>query len=166
MIKHKDSHLDHNLTEAQVNFILERFADRAGFFIETVELPADLGTVPCGLFGPVMGDMPVVEGAGDVYYRKRGVRAYESRLVDRDPRPTNKLTVIAGPHDGHDCVLFTAFGGPVSPKEPGDIKAQIEQVRHDPTLDELPKAQKLAALEQNLIDSMAFWREHALSGLS
>jgi hypothetical protein len=35
----KESHLDHGLTEAQVGWVAEKFADKAAFFIETVELP-------------------------------------------------------------------------------------------------------------------------------
>jgi hypothetical protein len=195
MIKHKDSHLDHALTEAQVNYILEKFADRDSFYIETFELPESLGTAPCGLYGPVMGDAPVIDrdvddGTGDAFYRPRGDRGYESRLVDRDPRPTRTVTVIAGRHDEHvpegtpgavlkyladatriyviehPCILYTAFGGPLAPKEVGDLKAQIEKVRRDDSLDDVLKAHQLARLEVSLIESMTFWREHALSSLA
>lgn len=133
--KHADTHLDHNLTPEQVDYLFGRFADRDAFFIETVELPPELGTVPCGLFGPLMGDPPVPEA--EVAYARRGAREWESRLVDRAPRPTRQVTVIAGPHDGLPCVLFTMFGGPVAPREPGDPNAQVE--------------------------SAAFWRDHALA---
>lgn len=51
----KESHLDHGLSEAVVNYLLSYFADRREFFIATVELPADLGTVPCGIVGPAVG---------------------------------------------------------------------------------------------------------------
>lgn len=51
MIKHPVSHVDHGLTEVQLKYILDQFADRQAFFIETIELPDDLGTVPCGLYG-------------------------------------------------------------------------------------------------------------------
>lgn len=148
MIRHKDSHLDHGLTPTQIEYILERFAGRDAFFIETVELPPELGTVPCGLYGPVMGDGPIADynvdddttwGLGLAFYRARGTRAYESRLVRRPTRPTNKVTVIAGPHDSHPCVLVTAFGGPATPQEPGD-----------------PSCKDVEA-------SKAFWSEHALA---
>lgn len=119
MKQHADSHLDHGLTPAQVEHVFALFVGRTGFFIETIELPENLGTVPCGLYGPAMGDAPVAEDA--VTYRRRGDRAYTSRmLVDHWPRQTTKVTVIAGPHDGQPCVLYTAFGGPVTPQEPGD----------------------------------------------
>lgn len=137
MIKHSDSHLDHALTEAQIQYLFNRLNDRDGFFIETIELPLELGTVPCDLYGPIMGDLPVLES--DCHYGCRGSRQYESRLVDRPARPSRQVTVIAGPHDGHACVLFTAFGGPLAPKE-----------TRDPT-------------NNNAVASSEFWQKHALA---
>jgi hypothetical protein len=137
MIKHKDSHLDHNLTDAQVAFILERFANRDAFFIETFELPSELGTIPCGLFGPLVGDAPISDD--EVVLAKRGERTWNSRLVERAPRPSSTITVIAGPHDGNACVLYTAYAGPSAPQEPGDPGCK------------------------NVDASTAFWREHALA---
>jgi hypothetical protein len=138
MLKHKDSHLDHNLTPAQLDWLFSQFSDRAGFFIETVELPETLGKVPCDLFGPLVGDEPIPES--EVHYAKRGERAWESRLIEvAYPRNTRKVTVIAGPHDGHACVLYTAFGGPAAPQEPGDPGCKD------------PEA------------SRAFWAQHALA---
>jgi hypothetical protein len=165
MIKHAASHVDHGLTEGQLRYLLDRFADRSAFFLETIELPEDLGTVPCGLYGPLMGDAPI--GEADVSYVPRGTRAWTSRLVERPTRPTRKVTVIAGPHGEpcpqcttsawnilhraacptcggvgevkHACVLYTAFGGPASPQEPGDPDCKD------------PEA------------SAAFWRTHALA---
>jgi hypothetical protein len=137
MIKHPDSHVDHGLTEAQLGYLLERFADREAFFIETITLPAGLGTVACGLYGPLAGDAAIRED--EVTYARRGDRTWDSRLVDLPPRQQHAVTVIAGPHDGHACVLYTAFGGPAAPQEPGD-----------------PGCKDPAA-------STAFWREHALA---
>lgn len=140
---HKDSHLDHNLTDAQKEYLLARFADRSAFFIESVELPRELGTVPCGLHGPLVGDPPVSDA--ECVRAPRGARSYPSRLCDRPARPSRIVTVIAGPHAGEPCVVFTMFGGPLAPQEPGELRAA-------PTPDEA----KIAASE-------AFWREHALS---
>jgi hypothetical protein len=137
MIKHKDSHLDHHLTDAQVAFILERFANRDAFFIETFELPSELGTIPCGLFGPLVGDAPISDD--EVVLAKRGERTWNSRLVERAPRPSSTVTVIAGPHDGHACVLYTVYAGPSAPQEPGDPGCK------------------------NVEASTAFWRDHALA---
>jgi hypothetical protein len=55
MIKHRDSHVDHGLTNDQIGYLLERFADRRTFFLETVELPGELGTVSCALWGSSHG---------------------------------------------------------------------------------------------------------------
>lgn len=137
MIRHRDSHVDHGLTKAQLHYLLERFADRDGFFIETLTLPSALGTVPCGLYGPIMGDPAI--GEPEVHYARRGERTWDSRLVDLPPRMQHEVTVIAGPHEAHVCVLYTAFGGPLAPQEPGD-----------------PSCKDLAA-------STTFWREHALA---
>ena len=136
---HADSHVDHDLTREQVDYLLERFKDRTGEFVETVELPEALGEVPCALHGPAVGDAPVPEA--EVSYGRRGARQYRSRLTDRPPRRTRKVTVIAGEHKGAPCVWFTAFGGPPSPQEPSDPGLPAEKVA----------------------DSEAFWREHALS---
>ena len=137
MIKHRDSHVDHGLTDAQLSYLLHRFAERAAFFVETVELPQQLGTVPCGLWGPAMGDPPVDDA--EVRVEARGSRSWKSRLVDRPTRPTRTVTVVAGPHDGHACVLYTAFGGPATPQEPGDTGCK------------------------DAAASAIFWREHALA---
>jgi hypothetical protein len=137
MIKHPDSHVDHGLTEAQLQHLLECFADRSGFFVETITLPSDLGTVPCGLYGPAMGDPAIRED--EITHARRGERAWDSRLIDLPTRQQHEVTVIAGPHDGHACVLYTAFGGPAAPQEPGDPGCK------DPST------------------SAAFWRQHALA---
>lgn len=131
------SHVDHGLTEAQMAWLLDRFSDRDGFFKETVELPADLGTVPCGLHGPLMGDEPVP--AHEVREAVRGTREWTSRLCDRPARQVRQVSVIAGPHGDESCVLYTAFGGPVALQEPGD-----------------PGCKDVEASEQ-------FWAVHALS---
>lgn len=64
-------------------------------------------------------------------------------ICDRPSRQTRLLTVIAGPHEGDGCVLYTAHGGPAAPREPWD-----------PSLND-----DAAALEE----SRAFWSVHALS---
>jgi hypothetical protein len=114
--RHKKSHLDHNLTSDQIKFVLGLDASEGEEHTQTIELPEHLGTIPCGLHGPIMGDEPVPED--EVTYAVRGERKGESRLVNRPARPSRQVTVIAGPHDGLACVLFTAFGGPLTPREP------------------------------------------------
>lgn len=142
------SHADHGLTSAQIAHIEARFADRDAFFIETFELPDELGTVMCGLHGPVTGDEPIADEL--CVLKPRGERTWPSRLCALAPRPTRTVTVIAGPvtadaetgTPAHPCVLYTAFGGPLAPKEPGD-----------PTLQG----------EGRIEVSRSFWAQHALS---
>lgn len=182
MKRHKDSHFDHGLTEAQIEYVMERFADRDAFFIETIELPVELGTVSCGLYGPIMGD-PTVDDAS-VVAAPRGARAWKSRLVEWPLRQVRTLTVIAGPHDGHACIVYTMYGGPSAPQEPGDVRQQLEAVetirrersmRGEPDpgmglLDETERARldpevygKIVALRKKREASDTFWRAHALA---
>jgi hypothetical protein len=190
MIRHADSHVDHDLTEEQLRYVLDCFATRDAFFIETITLPAELGTVPCGLYGPVMGDSTIRED--EVTYARRGERAWGSRLVDLPPRQQHEVTVIAGPHDGHPCVLFTAFGGPLAPQEPGDVRRQIEDLEkqrrerrargEEPQIDVVaaegetlwdaelrarvaadPLYAKIVVLRQKRDEADRFWRDHALA---
>jgi hypothetical protein len=107
MKKHNASHFDHGLNEAQIDFLMTRFADRDAFFIETVELPEQLGTVPCGLHGPLVGGAPVEEN--EVTYAKRGTRAWSSRLVERPKQQVHTVTVIAGPHE-ETCPVCSGKG--------------------------------------------------------
>lgn len=128
------AHLDHALTPAHVAWIAQRFKDESEFFLATVELPPELGDLPCGLHGPLVGDPPVPES--EVTY------SGASRLCQRPSRPTRLLTVIGGPDGGDPCVLYTAFGGPAAPREPFDLSLASDEVR---------------------VASEAFWAEHALS---
>jgi hypothetical protein len=186
MQRHRESHLDHGLNSAQIDFLFTRFEDRRAFFIETIELPPELGTVPCGLWGPAMGDPEILNGTelmplgpgdylmptgsimlanvermeeafkrggiasmfvqlptftGAITLGKRGARGWESRLIDLPMRPTRQITVIAGPHEEHACILYTCYGGPLAPQEPTDPK--------------IPDVRKPEAI--------AFWTKHALS---
>lgn len=216
MIKHAESHLDHDLTNAQVAFIMERFANRDAFFIETVELPSELGTVPCGLYGPLVGDPPIAEP--EVSYAARGTRAWKSRLVAKPMRASRLLTVIAGPHretcpqcggrgtwkpmakiesdlmpgeeivcdytpspimpgqpqceDGAlawSCILYTAFGGPLAPQEPGDVRKQLASIEHkryglsDLSDEHKALTAQIEALRAKREQADAFWSEHALA---
>jgi hypothetical protein len=132
-----ESHLDHGLRPSHIDLIRERFAGRDAFFIATIQIPSELASVPCGLHGPEMGDEPVADSECTLVVRdgRRG----ESRLCDRRPRDARSITVIAGPYLGDPCVLFTAYGGPLAPKEPWD------------------------AAPHEFEASKAFWAQHALS---
>lgn len=134
------SHLDHGLASAHLDWLRECFQERDAFFIATVELPTELPSLSSGLYGPLAGDPAVDES--EVYYAVRGSRKCASRLVGRPCRPTREITIVAGPHEGDPCVLYTCYGGPAAPREPGDTSLG--------TFEEIVEARK-------------FWAEHALS---
>jgi len=98
--------------------------------------------VPCGLYGPIMGDEPVPFEV--IRFEARGDRKWLSRLISAPMRPTRMVTVIGGPDGDEPCVLYTAYGGASAPREPGDPF--------------------LAGNAEGLAESEAFWSVHALSG--
>jgi len=133
-----ESHLDHGLTQAHIDHMMERFADKTTFFIETFEMPAELPDLMNGLYGPRVGDPPVTED--QVHYKVRGDRKGESRMIAKPPRPTRMMTVIAGPADDVEgIVLYTAYGGVSAERAPFD------------------------APEDEKEKSARFWSEHALA---
>lgn len=139
MIITEASHTFNQLSADQNSYVQNLFAETEIPFTETIDLTdaeKDLGTVNCGLYGPIMGDPPVPED--EVQYRKTRSR---SRCCARESRQVTKVTIIAGPYKGYPCVMYAAFGGPMVPKEPDDPNM---------TLDEIAA-------------SKAFWAEHALS---
>lgn len=145
-----ETHLDHALAAGHIRFIFDLFKDRDSFFLETVELPVNLPMLPCSLRGPLVGLSPVPDA--EVVMKARNGRAWPSRMmrmgyalmtqphVSWAPLTVRTMTVIAGPGAGHPCVLYTAYGGPAAPREPGD-----------PSLSDSERAV-----------SEAFWAEHAL----
>ncbi len=136
-----DSHLDHDLGDAVIAYIVAEFKHiNSGFIIRTIGIPEELGTVPCGIVGPVIGRPPVPEE--DVVYVVRGTRSWPSRTLKVKPEKpqVRTVTVIAGPHGDDPCVLYTAYGGPYAPREPGDPDLKPE----------------------DYMDSRKFWSEHAL----
>lgn len=177
----KKSHIDHGLSLAQISYLTNRFAGAAGFFIEELELPVELGTVPCGLIGPITGFAPMREE--DTFLGKRGTRTYDSRLTKKyDTFPTLVVTVIAGPDpdEGEPCILYTAFGGPKAHKEPGELQLQreaIEKARStylrdyvyteakgpaDLTPEYVEMTKRRDAILADLEASRTFWSRHAL----
>lgn len=148
-----DSHNDH-ITAEHMGVLREMARDgvfeaiivppQAGIFIATLRLPEHLPDVLNGLRGPLSGEPPV--GEGSVFYGIRGEgRPNLSRLTALPSAPTRLVTVIVGRLEERDGVwhgtLFTAYGGPCAPQEPGDPYLAPERVEA----------------------SVTFWREHALS---
>jgi len=121
LVIHPESHLDHvpaSVIEAVKLALADVTNPDQRVLIETFELPEEAGTVACALYGPAMGDPPVPED--EVQSQVRPGRSWPSRMVARPVRQTRALTMVAGPHDGHDLVLFTCYGGPAAPAEVND----------------------------------------------
>ena len=138
-----ESHLDHGLTPAHVDWVLRRCADRTSFFIESFELPVELAGLSSAIYGPIAGDPPVDEA--DVVYAVRGERSGTSRLVRLPARTSRVVTIVGGPGDDGSMVLYTSYGGPAAPREPGDPS--------------------IAGNAEALAESRAFWAQHALAAL-
>lgn len=137
----KNSCLDQGISQETVARILKDIgdpsADKSGSRIVLSRKLPDGQMVPCRLYGPAVGDPPVQEG--EVVHNRQEGREYISRLIAKPARQSDTLTLVAGPRDGNPLVLFTAFGGPATPPEPGD-----------------PECKDVAA-------STKFWAEHALA---
>ena len=147
LVIHPDSHVDHVPAEL-IEFVKRVFADTrhdpAGnpqrrVDVAHCEIPSGVKALDCALYGPRAGDRPVPEE--EVQYVVRPGRTWPSRMVDRPLRKARMLTMVAGPHDDHDLVLYTAYGGPPTPREV-----------HDPNLK-----------EEDRRASVDFWRDHALA---
>lgn len=136
-----DTHLDHALTPAHVEFILATFGEVDAFKIRTVAMPVYLPSLPCALIGPLTGDEIVTEDR--VHYTRRGNRSGLSRMIFGPPVPSRNLSVIIGPDDNGEIILYTAYGGPVAPREPFDPGLTPGTPEHDA--------------------SVEFWARHALA---
>lgn len=144
LVIHPISHLDHGLSPAHLSWLQEVFADRDGFFQATVDIPPHLSDLVSALWGPSSGDAPIAEA--DVDYVVRPGRRCVSRVLKSSLatlRSTRRLSVVAGSFEDAPCVLYTAYGGPAAPREPGDLTI---------------------ATWKNVLESRAFWAEHALAG--
>lgn len=111
-----ESHVDHALTPEQLAFVLGVDAPDGDIYVQTIEMPEELGTLPCALYGPLMGDAPVTDAF--VTMKVRGDRKGPSRMVDGRGRQTRLVTIVSGPGPVDPCVLYTSYGGPDMPREP------------------------------------------------
>ena len=111
-------HADHGITDDQMAHIQASLAASVkedGFFIVEGKIPTELGSVPCGLYGPAMGDEPVADHS--VIMEERGDRPYADRMLDAPSRPVNYVQSI-GIREGTKFTLFTVYGGPLAPNTP------------------------------------------------
>jgi len=136
LVIHPESHIDH-LPAENVLALLKLFEDKDGFFLETIKVPEEM---LCKLRGPIVGDLPIHEDS--VTWEQREGRNYNDRIMLKNMTPfyTQDLTVIGGPHAGIDCILYTAYPGPIAPKS-----------LLDPSLEEDKKE-----------EAKSFWATHAL----
>ena len=136
-------HADHGLTPEQRSFIEAAAAAAApasGLFFLALELPPALGTVPCGIHGPSMGDAPVP--AAEVTWERRSPDRGLSRMCGRAPRPVRTVQVIGAWQGSEALTIYTAYGGPsVSPREITDKNLPPEAAE----------------------EALQFWAAHALS---
>ena len=132
-------HNDHDISIQQMEYIGNTVCRISpaltGFFIQQVSLPPEMGTVPCGLYGPAMDDEIITED--EVTYEVRGDRPWKDRLINKPLRPVNYVQVI-GTVEGGQYTVFTVYGGPLAP-----------QNAEDPS-------------NEDVESSKMFWAEHAL----
>lgn len=133
------SHLDHSLSFAHLQLLLEKFGEEEGFAIRQLELPAGM-ELPSGIYGPIVGDSPVTDDS--VTTMVRGNRPNPSRMVKKPTRPSKTATVIYGPDAKGQTVLYTCYGGPAAPREPGDASLKTPE---------------------EIQESKDFWAVHALA---
>lgn len=129
------SHMDHAMTAGAHLAVLSAIAEVEGFRILQLTVTEEQ---PCKLHGPIVGEPPV--SATEAFSERRGARPWESRMCRRPDGMTHTVTVIVGPHEGA-TILYTAYPGPLAPREPGDPALTEPGVR---------------------AGSEAFWAEHAL----
>jgi hypothetical protein len=134
----KASHLDHGLSTAHIEWLTRALNERiaAG---EAPGVSVHTFTIPSSLPGLHTALLRTAEG---VRVEPRGSREWPSRVVDRPMRWTRQCTAVVGPHEVEEHVLFTAYGGPAAPREPGD-----------PSL----------TADADKAESEAFWAHHALA---
>jgi hypothetical protein len=132
-------HADHGVSSEVIAWALAEIAP-TGFFLRTLELPAQFEDLENALHGPVCGDEPVPET--EVCYFRRSEDRPPSRFTRRDVRPTRLVTLI-GIVDGENVTVFTAHGGPAAFREVGDASLVGDEVA--------------------TFASAEFWATHALS---
>lgn len=79
--------------------------------------------------------------ADNIFFTVRGNRKFVSRMVEKDPIETNKLTIIVC-YENNEWLLATAFSGEIAPKEPWSDFDSVDEKT----------------------ESINFWANHALCG--
>ena len=147
-------HDDHDITNEMRLWLLGGFrelldpdASREATF--EFPIPLAMGVLPCAMYGPKMGDEPMTSDH-IMWYPRKG-RTCPSRLTKLPMRMSGTISgAYAWDHVRHSLDFYSVYGGPVAPREMGDLEHQS-----------LECGVKLP--EGAIAESWAFWREHALS---
>ena len=145
---HLLAHDDHGLTAGHLEFIDWALPDFNPLEISRSVhyMPEHLTRLPCDLYGPVCGDIPVSEAI--VEYRRRNSRPGLSRLVYWEPRPADYMAILAKRDDRTgDIVILTAYGC-----MNGDVKRLAPREWWDVGMKPCEAAK-----------SAEFWKSHALA---
>jgi len=134
-------HADHGVSEATLLWALSELKP-VGFFAKTLSLPEGHADLVNKLHGPACGDEPVRDAVVRVRDASDAYRP-ETPFVKRAPRPTRLLTVIGAVGEDGKATFFTAYGGPLAERVPGDPSLKPGSPEHEA--------------------SVAFWTDHALS---
>lgn len=136
-----ESHLDHQVSAEHIEWAKDwiKVGINVGRYtpgevhVWSMELPPELP----GLW-TALREAPESE----VTYQVRPPRKCASRTTSDRMAWTRQMTAVFGPHEGIPFALYTAYGGPAAPREPGD-----------------PSIANMAELEE----SREFWTTHALA---
>lgn len=144
-------HTDHGLTSAAQQAAEDALYEALGgvrigeVAVVPFVVDSDDDAIPCALYGPAMGDSPVHDF--EVHHAPRGSREWDSRLIPALPRMV-RFGVVVGRYSpepsepGGSMEVFTAYGGPLAPRELADPSMTDEAEREY---------------------ARAFWRVHALA---
>lgn len=115
-----ESHLDHGVNDRTLDWLRTLEVPVGEVSVQTLRLPDSCADLMSALRGPLAGDPPVPERY--VSYVRRGARNGLTRvLLGKRPRPTRFITVVTGPHNGAEGVLYTCYGGKEMPQEPWEF---------------------------------------------
>lgn len=139
-------HADHGLTDTHKQIAEVLLVSREpGFHIVTVDV-SNVGWLDNALYGPACGDDPVDESL--VFYTKRTPDRPGSRMIHKSFRKSRQMTTIGSVSapivEGGEksIVIFTCHGGPAAERSPFD---------------------KSLVTDKEMVDSLRFWRDHALA---
>ena len=140
---------DYGLTSDQLDFVLKQFHGRVGDILACVELPVDLGTIRCNLYGPTMGDDPVPNfspygngwlrrddktqpvypyGNGGSVELHLADQPWPTRVLYLNSRDSFKVMVLAeAAVQSDEPTLESVAGGPFRPWLPGSRAMPADQ---------------------------------------